>query len=136
MRLWSKDLIEVLPDKQLQGQWRECCLIAKGLHDGTLNHLLVNKVKDYPIQEFVEYTHRVVAEMQRRGKNPMWGRFSQYLPFEAFVPVLSKLIFDGWHNDRYLRQCYYNLQEKYDCGGISDEEWSKIAVACRGIQDL
>jgi len=26
----------------------------------------------------------------------------------------------------YLKQCYYNLQEKYDCGGISEEEWEKI----------
>lgn len=29
MRLWHKDLIEVLPRQQLLGQWRECCAIAK-----------------------------------------------------------------------------------------------------------
>lgn len=29
-------------------------------------------------------------------------------------------------NERYLKQCYYNLQEKYDCGGISKEEWMKV----------
>ena len=35
-------------------------------------------------------------------------------------------IFDGWHNDRYLVQCYNNLQEKYDCGAIQDDEWKRI----------
>lgn len=25
-----------------------------------------------------------------------------------------------------LKQCYYNLQEKYDCGGITQVEWQKI----------
>ena len=29
-----------------------------------------------------------------------------------------------WHNERYLDQCYYNLQEKFDCNGISEEEWN------------
>ena len=135
MRLWHKDLIDVLPDKQLQGQWRECCLIAKGLHDGTLNHLLVNKVKEYPVGQFVTYTSWVFFEMKKRGKNPLWKNFSRY--FDGIdVVYLAQDVFVGWHNDRYLRQCYYNLQEKYDCGGISDEEWSKIAVACRDIQDL
>ena len=26
----------------------------------------------------------------------------------------------------YLCHCSYNLQEKYDCGGITDEEWYKL----------
>jgi hypothetical protein len=29
-------------------------------------------------------------------------------------------------NKRYLLQCYYNLQEKYDCGGITEKQWNKI----------
>jgi uncharacterized protein (TIGR02328 family) len=33
MRLWHKDLIPILPDKQLLGQWRECCLIAKNIKE-------------------------------------------------------------------------------------------------------
>lgn len=35
-------------------------------------------------------------------------------------------LFKDWHNDRYLKQCLLNLQEKYDCGGITEEEWLKI----------
>lgn len=124
MRLWHKDLIKVLPDKQLQGQWRECCLIAKALHDGNLNHLLVNKVKEYPIEDFINYTNLVCIEMRRRGKNPIWANFSKYFKWDYIE--YNRDVFDGWHNDRYLRQCFYNLQEKYDCGGISFEEWQKV----------
>lgn len=32
----------------------------------------------------------------------------------------------GRINNRYLTQCFFNLQEKYDCGGITDEEWGQI----------
>ena len=35
-------------------------------------------------------------------------------------------LFKNWHTQRYLKQCVYNLQEKFDCGGISGEEWKKI----------
>lgn len=31
-----------------------------------------------------------------------------------------------WHNDRYLIQCYYNLQEKYDCGAISPDKFQMV----------
>jgi len=126
VRLWDKDLIDVLPDNQLRGQWRECCLIAKGLHYGTLNHLLVNKVKDYPIEHFIAYTFLVLEEMKKRGYKCDGKRFTHWLDeWESFTIDLSD-IFDGWHNERYLRQCLYNLQEKYDCSGISDGEWKLI----------
>ena len=50
MRLWHKDLIPVLPRQQLLSQWRECCCIARNIvENGTPNHILVNKILDYPI---------------------------------------------------------------------------------------
>ena len=45
--------------------------------------------------------------------------------------VYSGNLFSKWHNDRYFWQCYYNLQEKYDCGGITEEEWQKIKERAR-----
>ena len=36
-------------------------------------------------------------------------------------------LFKNWHNDRYLKQCFFNLQEKFDCDGIGLIEWEKIA---------
>ena len=30
------------------------------------------------------------------------------------------------HNDRYLKQCFYNLEEKFDIGIISKDEFETI----------
>ena len=70
MRLWHKDLISVLPRQQLLGQWRECCLIAKNIAEkGTPNHILVNKIMDYPIDYFIYYSEMIVTEMFKRKYN-------------------------------------------------------------------
>ena len=125
MRLWHKDLIPVLPDKQLLGQWRECCAIASNIaNKGTPNHILVNKIMNYQLDEFNTYTILVVDELKKRGYKIDIERFYKHL---HEINVLTKgMIFRGWHNRRYLMQCIYNLQEKYDCGGIKDEDWSRL----------
>jgi len=124
MRLWHKDLIPYLPRQQLLGQWRECCLIAKQIDEkGSPNHVLVNKVTEYPRDHFNTYCYFVWDEMIRRGYRPslsamkkVWHNMFHYVP----------CIFSGWHNDRYLRQCLANLQEKADCGAIPAGEWKWI----------
>lgn len=126
MRLWHKYLIGVLPRQQLLGQWRECCLIAKNIAEkGTPNHLLVNKVMEYPINEFCDYCNIVLSRMLIRGYNVSEKSIHCLEDNVDFCADsdLNMDIFKGWHNDRYLTQCFYNLQEKYDCGGISEEEW-------------
>ena len=128
MRLWHKDLIPVLPRQQLLGQWRECCLIAKNIKEkGTPNHILVNRIMDHPIGHFWEYGYLLCGEMQNRGYKCDFDRFEQWFdkPWALIVPNHAEM-FDGWHNSRYFWQCYYNLQEKYDCGGITDKEWERI----------
>lgn len=126
MRLWHKDLIPILPNMQLKGQWRECCLIAKALHDGNLNHILVNRVKDYPIEHFIAYTSFVRDEMLKRGFKCNGKCFTKHFnPWNKFF-ISPNDIFPDWHNDRYLRQCLYNLQEKYDAKGIPQDEWDRI----------
>ena len=136
MRLWPKDLIPVLPRQQLLGQWRECCLIAKNIAEkGTPNHLLVNKIMDYPIAHFSTYIDLVIKEMHERGYRinrasyvDMIINLSNAKEFFKDGPTgCNTIIFSGWHNNRYLWQCVYNLEEKYDCGGITEEEWQKIA---------
>lgn len=127
MRLWHKDMIPVLPRQQLLSQWRECCCIARNIAvNGTPNHILVNKVLDYPYSHFSTYAKLVEAEMQRRGYSCNWELFAQYRPNQSTVDEDMMVIFEGWHNNRYLQQCFYNLEEKYDCGGISKEEWQKV----------
>ena len=128
MRLWHKDLIPVLPRQQLVAQWRECCLIAKNIKEkGTPNHILVNKVMDYPIEEFFTYGYGVFQEMYKRGYHPQWEKFVKY--FDASTMDVNRVkgnYFKEWHNNRYLSQCFHNLQEKYDCGGIPEDEWNQI----------
>lgn len=126
MRLWHKDLVPVLPKKQLVSQWRECCCIARNISvNGTPNHILVNKILNYPIEHFYKYGMLVRSEMLKRGYKCDYNNFTKW-----FQQLSSEYeyddIFTGWHNNRYLRQCYYNLQEKYDCGGITPEEWRLI----------
>ena len=127
MRLWHKDLIPYLPRQQLLGQWRECCLIAKTIKEkGTPNHILVNKIMNYPIHDFVHYTTLVYYEMYERHYKANFYKFEQYFPDYVGSNWKYDDLFKNWHNDRYLTQCYYNLQEKYDCGGMTAEEWRRI----------
>lgn len=128
MRLFHKDLIGALPRMQLLGQWRECCLIAKNIKEkGTPNHILVNKIMDYPIEHFKNYCIMIIEEMQVRGYKANIDCIRKYIDIPVtFQDIPTHEIFKDWHNDRYLVQCFYNLQEKYDCGGISKTEWNKI----------
>lgn len=128
MRLWHKDLIKVLPRQQLFGQWRECCCIARNISiNNTPNHILVNKIMNYPISHFWKYGFIVMEEIKKRGFNCDFEKFQKWLekPQLLSVPETANL-FEQWHNNRYLTQCFYNLQEKYDCGGISKHEWKPI----------
>ena len=137
MRLWHKDLISVLPRKQLLAQWRECCAIASNIaNKGTPNHILVNKIIEYPQIHFVSYVSKILREMKDRGYKINQGSYDRFTENlckgrEYFWHcddgiVVDGNVFPGWHNNRYLIQCYRNLQEKYDCGAISDEDMNKI----------
>lgn len=128
MRLWHKDLISVLPDKQLLGQWRECCCIARNISvNGSPNHLLVNKILDYPISHLWEYGYLIMCEMENRGYKCDFNKFEKwfYKPWSFMTPDINEL-FAEWHNKRYLKQCFYNLQEKYDCDGMTVSEYTNI----------
>lgn len=117
----------MLPRQQLLGQWRECCLIAKNIQTkGTPNHLLVNRVMDYPLDHLYTYGMMVYGEMKARGYKPNLTNFKKWISGRYQTPVYRSQLFNKWHTDMYLRQCLYNLEEKYDCGGISGKEWLKI----------
>lgn len=125
MRLWHKNLIPVLPKQQLLGQWREVCCIARNIEiEGSPNHLLVNKIMDYPASHFNTYALAVYREMIKRKYKCDWEKYEKWCINKAIIDLDN--IFLGWHSDRYYWQCYYNLQEKYDCGGITVAEWYNI----------
>jgi len=129
MRLWHKDLIPILPRKQLLSQWRECCAIAGEINKyGSPRSPLTRKIMDYPIEHFIIYSRCVMQEMSLRGYKVNSNTFDKYglKPSPKSNGITYDELFHGWHNERYFKQCYYNLQEKYDCGGISEEEWRII----------
>lgn len=135
MRLWHYKLIPVLPREQLLGQWRECCLIARNIHEkGTPNHILVNPITKYPYRQFLRYCEMVSSEMFDRGysvDNKALARFltdeEEKMFYDMFIrPDQDERLFNGWHNDRYLNQCVRNMEEKFDRGGIPADEWQAL----------
>jgi len=152
MRLWHKDMIPYLPKQQLLGQWRECCLIAALLaKDHTPNHILVNPVIDYPPEHFELYCSKIYQEMKKRDMNVTdevckrlemdLRAYRLYLdselPWDCFLKDFDFStdldLFKDWHDKRYLRQCYYNLEEKYDRGGIPKDEFMIIFANFGGV---
>ncbi|MDD4084673.1 MAG: pyrimidine dimer DNA glycosylase/endonuclease V [Acidaminococcaceae bacterium] len=131
MRIWHKELLPYLPLMQIKGQYREVFLVASEIRKkGTPNHILVNRVQEYPLEHLSAYLQMLTAEMERRGL-----RFDR-AKVEALHEFLGKPgeitpseLFAGWHNERYLKQCLYNLQEKADCGRPGAEEWAIIEKA-------
>lgn len=131
MRLWHYKLIPVLPKAMLVSQWRECIAIKRQWEKGTLKHRLVSYVKNYDRKYFSQYVGILCNEIVHRKIN---FNFDPYVEIRVFCigHYWDFNIYDGFnypeHNDRYLQQCYYNLQEKYDRGIISEEEWKNIEV--------
>lgn len=136
MRLWHKDLIRVLPRQQLISQWRECIAIARNIElYGLPRHGLVNKVMDYPISHLYFYTDMVVLELLDRGYKVSPVALKKFedsmrnIDYNYDDVVEESELFKNWHNKDYLIQCYYNLQEKYDCGLINQYDWRRIEAA-------
>ena len=130
MRLWHYKLLPVLPDKMLIAEWRECIAIKRQWEKGTLKHRLVSYVKNYDKQYFINYMGRVTGEMIKRSV-----KYNVNYVYEILIFCLEdkdsepiSILNDNYteHNDRYLKQCLYNLQEKFDRRIITKEEWSKI----------
>lgn len=128
MRLWHKDLIQVLPREQLVGEWRELSLIASNIQKkGSPNHLLVNFVLDYDFNHLISYAYYVREEMTRRGyrtMNSVWDKIVSLKPNYNILPFEE--VYKEKMNNTYYCICWYNLFEKYLCGGIKEEDWIKI----------
>ena len=139
MRLWSVDILEFLPDLQFKWQLREMMLILHQWRDeGKTNHLLINKVMEYPKNDFARYfVHYEALYHKRYGK---WLT-KQWEELKAFddtpLDKRSKGVFTGWHNKEYLRVCMTNLYEKHVFGvgksRITDEEWQRLVDGYRHI---
>ena len=141
MRLWHKNLIPYLPKQQLLGQWRE----LNSIYTRRNTHLLINFIySKISYDDLYRYSILVLKEMKKRKymiKNldnmcDFFGLFKDVIIEDIDIANIDiNSIYPDKMNDRYLRQCYYNLEEKYDCGGIPEEEWERI-IECKRFYNL
>ncbi|MEG0168664.1 pyrimidine dimer DNA glycosylase/endonuclease V [Anaerorhabdus sp.] len=125
MRLWHKDLIEVLPRQQLLAQWRELCSI----YAKEDKHILINFIYDYSPSHLYTYSQLIMNEMIKRNykiSDQALNRNTNYFKNKKVRKIRYDQLFKDKMNDHYLRQCYYNLEEKFDCYSITQGDWEKI----------
>ena len=131
MRLWHYKLIPYLPDAQLKGQLRELVAIMHDWRDkGQTNHLLINRVMEYPKADLYSYFIAYAGEYAWRNKGRMPKSYAEFILFWNYRGVVPVKPFEGWHNLEYLRVCMANLYEKHVFGRgksrITDAEWQKL----------
>jgi len=114
MRLWHYALIPYLPKCQLLAQWRELNSIFKKQD----KHILINYIYEYPKDDLLVYALKVITEIERRNINiNSYKNYDEYFKGITYRKYINgEKPFKNHHNDRYLMQCFYNLQEKYDRG--------------------
>ena len=121
MRLWHYKLIPYLPKSQLIAQWRELNSIYKKQD----KHILINYIYEYPDNDLNTYSLMVMRECRKRGiKIRSINNYYNYFGLDK-TTCLDQVVepFKNHHTDRYLMQCFYNLQEKYDRG---QKDFSKL----------
>lgn len=105
MRLWHYKLIKYLPNSQLISQWRE----LNAIYNKQQNHILINYIYNYPKSYLLNYSNKVIKEMEKRNFNiKSYNKYNEYF---KDIKKSSKMFKE--HNDEYLKICYYNLYEKY-----------------------
>ena len=139
MRLWHNELLPYLPDAQFKGQLRELVAIMHDWRDkGTTNHLLINKVMEYPKNDLARYLLEYDVEYHERYGKWLTETCKEFIVFDDTpIEQRSKGFFNGWHNKEYLRVCMANLYEKHFFGvgksRITNEEWETL---CRGYKEI
>lgn len=142
MRIWHVDLLPVLPLRMLKEQWRDIHLIAKNIYEkGKPGSVVVNRVTKYPVEHFWKYAVLCCRAMERKGYTKFQSRnLEKYFRIDdckiekkvygysviQAAGALGDYIFYPWHDKQYLIQCFYMLQERYDCGVLTDEEYDEI----------
>lgn len=127
MRLWSFDFIPYLPNAQLKALRYEIGDMVKQYPN--IKHGLVKYINNYDIKYLIGYFYKVLDEFDKRGINHKTSYDNDIIGTilaKSHDPSIKSALSYPEHNDRYIRQQYYNLQEKADRNLITKEEWKKI----------
>jgi uncharacterized protein (TIGR02328 family) len=144
MRIWDFRLLPYLPDAQFRGQLRELVAIMHDWRDvGHTNHLLINRVMDYPKSELYTYFLLYQCLYYQRYEKPINKKyekeFDEFANGEYMSPeeVVNNGLFNNWHNKKYLRVCLSNLYEKHFFGvgksHITRDEWNRLLDGYKAI---
>lgn len=130
MRIWHYKLLPYLPDLQFKGQLRELVAIMRAWRDnGTTNHLLINRVMDYPKADLSSCFWLYMNEYAKRYGNYNDELIKEFVDF-AGGGHFNAIPFPGWHDDDYLKICMANLYEKHAKAKgktqISQKEWQTL----------
>lgn len=134
MRIWSKKLITVLPNKQLKSMRYELGNMIKQYPN--IKHSLVKFANNYDCIYLFEYFEKVIQECEKRNIN-MDNNYNQKIIDIAVSKSKGEYDYSKDYtfledNADYLKICYWNLYEKAIRGVISDEEWKKIEEFYKG----
>lgn len=99
---------------------------------------MINYVYEYPKEDLLVYSLLVMSEMDLRGieikkldnfNNYFAGVYVKNIPnYENYV------LFAKHHTKRYLLQCFYNLQEKFD-RGQGDFNRKTYLDICKAVEE-
>lgn len=137
MRIWPWQLLPYLPDQQFKGQLRELVAILRDWQDkGQTNHLLINRVMDYPRYHLLRYYSLYSFEYKRRYHKEIGiGVTRQFIDFcfdRDYRYVEAP--FPEWHSKAYVKIAMANILEKHLAVGrsrVSDNEWKRL---CEGYE--
>lgn len=134
MRLLHKSLIHVLPTTLLLEQLDECrnVVTQANAYNGILKDYEIQRVMFFNKSHFYNYCCIICNELFERGvevHDSVREPILEYVDDEAkqtgaFIEFND--LFKGWHDNRYLKQCYYILQERFDCGKLEPNNFIKI----------
>ncbi len=139
MRLWHYQLLPYLPELQFKGQLRELVAIVRDLkYKKQTNHILINKVMEYPKTQLSKYFIIYRDEYYKRYNKVVNEDYSfEFMHFAPTAVYWGEHLFEGWHTKEYLRSNMANLWEKHFMGvgksRISDDEWETLL---RGYKEI
>ncbi len=143
IRIWHYQLLPYLPELQFKGQLRELVLMMRQWRDkGKTNHLLINRVMEYPKDELSQYFWQYSCEYYKRYGKKLDQQIEEFNLFslstkKAYRPFEMTNLFDGWHTKEYVRMNMSNLAEKHIYGigksRITDEQWQRLLDGYKSI---
>ena len=131
MRIWSKNLIPYLPQKQLMAMRYELGDMIKQYPN--IKNGLVKFTKNYDIGYLGYYFCYVCDELDNRGVNTSIGYEADILDIVRDKTIDYKKDSYAWSDlqfkeddEEYLKICLMNLYEKYIRDIIPKKEWQII----------